>query len=348
MDPRAELYKRRLGDAPYEICIERARLVTGAYRRTEGQPPATRAAKAFEQIVRHVTCSVLPEERIAGNRTSKVLGTVLPVERGDVNVILELELDALLARPERPFHIEPEDRRELVREILPWWRGRTLRERKNALLRRAGLVTLPALGPRALIERRRALDLGRLGRVVTPPGARPIAALRGLWGVLHNNPGLATNVFDVQGHLILGHCNVLRKGFRGIREEAGRRLAEGRATLDSEGRAFLDAVIRSTEAMRELGHRMAEACVRAASAAPEPGRRRELLDMAARCRHLPWEPPESFVEAVQALWLTQEGGLLAYGSPAILAAGRLDQHLVPYYLEDLRAGRITEGEASGL
>ncbi|MDY0004832.1 MAG: pyruvate formate lyase family protein, partial [Polyangia bacterium] len=48
------------------------------------------------------------------------------------------------------------------------------------------------------------------------------------------------------------------------------------------------------------------------------------------------------------LWLTQVGGLLAYGSPAILAAGRLDQHLVPYYLEDLRAGRITEGEASGL
>ncbi|MBN1773749.1 MAG: hypothetical protein JXB32_20980, partial [Deltaproteobacteria bacterium] len=195
MDARTARHMERILEAPYEICIERARFVTEAYRRTAGRPPAHRAAEAFENTVRRMTCYVLPEERIVGNRSSKVLGTVLPVERGEANLILELELDALLRRPRRPFRIDPADRRELEREILPWWRGRTLRERKNARMRRAGLVPLPSLDPRTLAPRMRALDLRRLGRTVAPPGMTPWAALRGAWNLLHNNPGLATNVF---------------------------------------------------------------------------------------------------------------------------------------------------------
>lgn len=348
MDSRAARHKQRILDAPYEICIERARHVTSAYRRTRGKHPAYRAAEGFENTVQQMTCFVLPEERIAGNRSSKVLGTVLPVERGDVNIILELELDALLSRPRRPFHIDPGDRRELEKDILPWWRGRTLRERKNALLRKAGLVPMPWVGPRSLVERWRGLALGRLGPAVAPPGIRPISALRGVWGLLHNNPGFSTNVFDVQGHLILGHGQVLPGGFREIRGRATSRLAEVRATSDTDGRAFLEAVIRCADAVRELGIRMADAAQRAAASAADPARREELLLVAERCRRVPWEPSESFADAVQALWLTQVAGLVAYGLPAILAVGRLDQLLYPYYAADIEAGRTTEAEATAL
>jgi len=47
IDPRSQMHKDRMLTAPYEICIERARYYTESYRRTEGEPPAIRAAKAL-------------------------------------------------------------------------------------------------------------------------------------------------------------------------------------------------------------------------------------------------------------------------------------------------------------
>ncbi len=348
LHPRTAAYKDRLLQAPYEICIERARCVTEAYRRTEGRDPALRAAEAFAHTVRHVTCSVLPEERLVGNRTSKVLGTVLAIERGDVNTILSLELPALLRREVRPFRIDPADRRELERDLLPWWRGRTLQDRKNRRLRRAGLVPWPSVHPRAHAARRRGLDLPRLRLLATAPGTPPWTALRGLHGILHNNPGLATNVFDVQGHLILGHQRVLAGGFRALRDEARERLGAVRRAGDRQGEAFLEAVIRCAEAMRELGRRMGAAARDAATQAPTEAERAERLAAAERCARVPWEPPVTFHDALQAVWLTQVGALLSYGTPAILAVGRLDQWLYPYYAADLAAGRTTEEEATAL
>ena len=50
MDLRAARLKRRILEAPYEICIERARYVTEAWRRTEGTPPAHRVAEAEARV----------------------------------------------------------------------------------------------------------------------------------------------------------------------------------------------------------------------------------------------------------------------------------------------------------
>jgi len=48
-----------------------------------------------------VSIYLLDEERIVGNRSSKLVGTMLPIERGDPAAFLPLELDALRARDPR-------------------------------------------------------------------------------------------------------------------------------------------------------------------------------------------------------------------------------------------------------
>ena len=55
--------------------------------------PALRNALAVEHTFRNMSIMILPEERIVGNRSSKIVGTVIPVERGDINIDRNVDVD---------------------------------------------------------------------------------------------------------------------------------------------------------------------------------------------------------------------------------------------------------------
>ena len=348
IDPRNDRYKQAVLSSPYEICVERARYYTDSYKQTEGEHPALRAAKAFAHTLDRMTVYILDEERIVGNRSSKLVAAILPVERGDFNTVLELDLDGLLARDRRPFHIAPEDRKELEDEILPFWRGKTLRDRKKALWKANNLVFRPSRNPISLLKLWRRPHIRKLVKTVWSQGGNLTYLRRGGIELLYNNPAFVMNVFDVQGHLILGHKNILREGFAGVRARAVAGLERVRKERDANGQAFLDAVILSCDAIRRFAERFAKEAERLANETPDTQRRQELRDIATRCRHVPFHPPRDFREAVQALWLTQAGGAVAYGMGAIFAIGRFDQYLYPFYARDKAEGRITDAEAVAL
>ena len=341
----AERYRQAVLTAPYWICIERARCVTAAHRATGGQHPAARAAAALERCVQDTSVWIHDDEVIAGHQTSRLVGTPLSIERGDADAILELELDGLLARDRQPYHIDPADRRELEREILPYWRGRTVRDLRKQRMDEAGLYVGFGLSPRSIAARLRSLDLRPLASMVRSPVFQPLNALKELREIAYNNPALVMNVFDVQGHMVLGNRNVLPGGFRAIRERAEVRLEGCRREGDEEGQAFLGGVIRSCEAIRELAARYAAAARQRADGCGDGARRRELRAMAERCDRVPYLPPRDFREAVQALWLTQVGAMLAYGMTGIFAVGRADLQLAPYYEADRARGAIEPDEA---
>ena len=343
--PFNQWYKNLILNADYEICIERARFYTESFRQTEGEHPSVRAAKALRHTLSHMTLYILDGEDIAGNRSSKIAGVVLPVERGDVNVILDMELEPLLRRRRQPFHIDPEDRRVLDREILPYWRGRTVRDRKKTAWKANGLDFKPAVNPFSLIKRKKSLDLGRLKKSAGVPGAGLDYALKGLRELLHNNPAMVMNVFDVQGHLILGLRNILAEGFAGVRARAQDRLEKAWQDKDTEGTGFLEGVIISCEAIEILAGRLAGLAAEKAAAASDPADSERLRGIAERCRHVPMNPPRNFHEAVQAMWLTLVGGLVAHGMVGILAIGRFDQYLYPWYAKDKAAGLLTPDRA---
>ena len=170
--------------------------------------------------------------------------------------------------------------------------------------------------------------------------------LKGLKELLYNNPALVMNVFDVQGHLILGHKNVLREGFVGLKTRALEGLEN--PDRDEKARSFLKSVVICCDAIRDFGMRYAEEAERLAEACEDAQRRQELMAIAERCRRVPFHPPRDFREAVQALWLTECGAFAAYGMTGIFAIGRCDQYLYPFYAKDKAEGRITEEEATGL
>ncbi len=345
---RARRYQDLVLTAPYEICIERAHLVTRAWRENEDTSPDLRAARAFELLADHATVDIHPLEGIAGMQTSRRVGTALPIERGDANAILRYEIDALLKRPSQPYRIDPDDRRELLEEILPYWEGRTVRDLRTARWRRSGRHVAPRFSPSSLVRRWRGLDLGKLRDMVRSPVIQPLNALAEAREITVNNPALVMNVFDVQGHMVLGNRNVLPGGFRAIRDRAEARLQRCEDDGDAEGTEFCRGVLICCDAVRRWAGRYADRARELAADETDETRREELLAIADRCDRVPFEAPRDFREAVQAVWLIEVGAVLAHGMTGIFATGRLDQMLWPWYERDRAEGRITREEAQEL
>ncbi|HOX27668.1 MAG TPA: pyruvate formate lyase family protein [bacterium] len=342
-ESRAEKLKKIVLDAPYVICIERARYVTRAWRANERAHPSIRAARAFENTLRNMTVFLLDEELIMGNTSSAIVGTLLPVERGDMNVILEIDIDNLLTRPRKPYVIDPAHREELVRDILPYWRGRTVRDARRARHEAEGLLPRPRVSPRGLVELYRAFGPERLVSGYERFIKGRERHLRQASDELPLNlPNLVNNVFDVQGHLVIGNKRVLELGFEGIREMAAEKLS---GSLSEGRRAFLESVMICCDAAREFGARFAALARTKAEAEENPARRGELLDMAARVERVPWSAPRNFRDAVQCVWFTQAMSMISYGMTGICAAGRLDQLLMPYYASDVALGDIDQRAA---
>lgn len=157
---------------------------------------------------------------------------------------------------------------------------------------------------------------------------------------LHNE-GVG-NTGAIPGHLIPDYPRVLKFGFCGLLE---RIKAEAAGESDPRAREFLEALAVSCETPRRLAERYAGEAERLA-AGEEAARRAELLEIARVCRKVPWEPAETFAEALQSLWFTHMLVMAAESYPgAGLSHGRIDQYLFPYYQADLAAGRLTREQA---
>jgi len=109
------------------------------------------------------------------------------------------------------------------------------------------------------------------------------------------------NAGAVPGHLIPDYPRVLREGFAGIFAELVQLEKE---TADPEKKDFLRALMVCCGAVRSVAARYADEADRLAAEEEDTGRAEELREIARICRRVPWEPAESFQEALQSLWLT--------------------------------------------
>ncbi|MBU1670031.1 MAG: hypothetical protein KKF41_09855 [Actinobacteria bacterium] len=232
---------------------------------------------------------------------------------------LDMMLQTMQERKINPFQIKDEDRRELLREILPYWKGRTMVSVLEEELSRAGLFSSRMHDFTTSIAgntSRQVLMLSPCATIATP-----------------------------QGHLILDYERVLEKGLEGIGEEVGARLESG--DLTPAEKEFLTSVEISVQGVATFARRLADALRREVASCTDPGRKQELEKMLATCHRVPFEPASTFVEAVQSIWTVKTAVELAH-PVNFHCFGRLDQALYPYYRRDIEEGRITPGDACEL
>ncbi len=146
------------------------------------------------------------------------------------------------------------------------------------------------------------------------------------------------------GHLIPGYERVLTVGWQGIYKE----LEELYARLtdpDKKSRkgAQLRAMMTAAAMPKELAAGYARICQQLAVKEKDADRKSELIQMAKNLQKVPWEPPKTFWEAVQSLWLTHMLIMSDenYPGPGV-SFGRIDQYLLPFWEYSMKNGMSRE------
>jgi formate C-acetyltransferase len=146
------------------------------------------------------------------------------------------------------------------------------------------------------------------------------------------------------GHIIPGYEKALNIGWKGIHGEI-KSFYEALTAKEKESSrgAQLRAMMTAAVLPRELAKKYSALCSQKAAGGNEGVRKRELLQMAENLQNVPWEPAETFWEAVQALWLTHMLVMSDenYPGPGV-SFGRIDQYLFPYWQKSLSEGMDRE------
>ena len=152
------------------------------------------------------------------------------------------------------------------------------------------------------------------------------------------------NAGATSGHLIPGYEQVLRRGWKGIHQEIEdhyNTLSDAEKSGPRGGQ--LRAMMTAATMPRDLAAAYSRLCRRMASKETNEARRSELIQMADNLTRIPWEPAETFWEALQALWLTHMLVLSDENYPgAGVSFGRIDQYLLPYWERSVADGMDRE------
>ena len=259
-DTRVNRLREKIIGAPQEVCVERARYLTRSMKQHWDKDPLTRMSLALEHILGHISVVIREDEWIVGCRTSKLKGAPLFPENkvrwlaGDAENFDKRQIQRAL--------ITENEKQELLNEVIPFWEGKTVEDRFEALMPEDVFDDIDKYIFTIMLE----ITYGIGHFTMNHP--RILAV--GLSGIMSD----ARNKYD--------------------------QLAP--ADRDGEKGKFYEAVIRSLQAAIGFAHRYAEHAESLAKRESDPVRRKELETIAAVCKNVPEFPARSFHEAVQSLY----------------------------------------------
>ena len=298
-----------------KIDVERAKYFTQSFMKTEGQPLVLRWAKALKHIAENITVYIDDHQLLVGRAGYQGrYGIIFPELDGD---FLDVAVEQLPYRVASPFHITPEDAQVVIKEIAPYWKGKTFHENFA----------------QALPEDTFRLTYDPENPLTSRYLVNETATFRSSIQWVHD--------FEI----------VLKKGFKGIKEEAQRKLEalDPLSPVDNTEKApFLEAIIITCDAIVLWARKHAKLAAEMAQKETDPQRKQELQEIAQRCQWVPENPARDFREAVQSQWFTQMFSRIEQKTGTIISNGRMDQYFYPYYKKDLEEGRITEEQATEL
>ncbi len=298
---------------PPVIDVERARYFTESMRETEGLHLTLRWAKALMNAARKMPVYIEDTQLIVGRlgRDNCRYGILYPELDGD---FYKSVLDDFASRENPPIRVMDEDIDVIVNDIGAYWNGKTyhheLFKRMPERCKRMAYGDKEGLQPRYVVAESSSLR----------------SSLQ--W--------------------VLDFDKVLQLGFKGVKENARRRLEE----LDQNDPynivnriPFLEAVMLTCDAVVVWARRHAGLAREKAAVETDPARRQELLEIAERCEWVPENHARTFHEAVQAHWFAQAFSRLEQRTGCIISNGRMDQQLISHYRQDMESGVLTEKKA---
>lgn len=299
------LHKQSL-ETPATLTIERALIETEFYKENEGKwPIAVLRAKNFYELCKKKTIYIGDDELIVGERGPKPKAVPTFPELTCHSV---QDLHVLDTRELQPYHISQEDIDTYEKVVIPYWKGKTQRERIfNHVSKewneayRAGIFT-------EFMEQRAAGHTAMDGKMYRT-------------GLLDVKERIEKEISE------LDYIND---------PEATDKQQELEAMAIS-----CDAAILFAERHAQLAEQMAAKCT-------DPQRKAELEKIADVCHWVPAHAPRDLWEAIQMYWFVHLGTVTELNGWDSMNPGHIDQHLFPFYQKGLEDGTLTRDKAKEL
>ena len=303
MNERIQRLREQSVTTPVHIDLERAKIETDFYKENDGKYsiPVMRAMTLKEYFSKK-TLYFGDDELILGEKgknpqASPTFPELCCHSEEDMKVMSERSLVS--------FHTTEEDRKLQAAEIIPFWKGRTIREK-----------LLSKMTP----EWHECYEAGVFTEFMEQRG-----------------PGHTCGGEQVFTTGYMDYKEKIKKTMDALDwmndPEASDKMEELKA-MD----ICCDAVIT-------LGERYHEMAVEKAAAETDPKRKAELEQIAKNLEVVPAHKPQTFWQAIQLYWFTHLAVTTELNPWDAFSPGRLDQHLNPYYEADVEAGILDDEHA---
>lgn len=302
--PRINHLRQVFLERPYEVDVERLRLVTEAYKEHELCPRKLQCAYALEKVLLNTTLYIDDQELILGEIAAPVKASPIYPEFSVNWIIDEILHSPFEEREHDQFYIRNDEERAEIIELCKYWQGRTVADR---------------------IESRLEED-----QVKGSEAGKKIFQTN----LYH---------FAGTGHLAIDYAKLMRVGFHGLVKEAKEHLEklDKHDVEYGDKRDFYQAMIIEHEAVIKYIERYAKLCEEYASKESDNTRKAELNAMAKNCHQIAGGPAQTFWQALQLfnfattiIQIESNGHSISYG--------RMDQWLYPYYQSDMDKQSISK------
>ncbi len=306
MNDRIKRLHQQSLETPATLTIERALIETEFYKENEGKwPIAVLRAKNFYEICKKKTIYIGDDELIVGERGPKIKAVPTFPELTCHSVE---DLHVLDTRELQPYHISQEDIDTYAKEVIPFWKGKTQRERifnhvspewNEAY--KAGVFT-------EFMEQRAAGHTAMDGKMYHT-------------GLLDLKERIEKNISE------LDYIN---------------------DPLATDKQQELEAMAISCDAAILFAERHAKLAEEKAAQCTDPKRKAELEKIADVCHWVPAHAPRDMWEAIQMYWFVHLGTVTELNGWDSMNPGHIDQHLFPFYQKGIEEGTLTRDQAKEL
>lgn len=302
--PRVNHLRQKFLDRPYEVDVERLRLVTEAYQKNENLPRKLQCAYAFENVLLHTKLYIYEEDLILGEIAAPAKASPIYPEFSVSWIIDEILNSPFEERAHDQFYIRNDEERKEIVELCRYWEGRTVEDLVNSKLDD---------------EQKKGSQAGKK--------------------IFQTN----LYHFAGVGHLAMDYAKLMRVGYDGMIEEAKEGLAKlDKADPDyCDKKEFYQALIIMHEAAKKYIVRYGRLAEQMASEEQDAKRKKELEMMSQNCYEIAGGTPKTFWQALQLfnfattlIQIESNGHSISYG--------RMDQWLYPYYKADMEKGTISK------
>jgi formate C-acetyltransferase len=288
------------------ISTERACLMTAFYRENLGKhsTPVLRAL-SFLHLCAHKTVYIGADELIVGERGPMPKATPTYPE---LTCHSAEDLRILNSRPKTAYAVSEADVRLYEQEVIPFWQGRSMRDRIFGQMSTEWLACYEAGMFTEFMEQR-------------APGHTVL-----------DDKIYRKGLLDLKAEIAAARAA----------------LDFGTDPLATDRREQLRAMDIACDATILYAERHADLAEALAAGETAPQRQAELLQIAAVCRWVPAHAPRTLWEALQMYWFVHLAVITELNGWDSFNPGHLDQHLGTFYAQGLEDGSLTPASAKEL